>query len=61
MGRRAGNLLAEIAQRLRHGVSQMWFETERDLLLVMRNEVAWQSEENKRRTGWHGGARRLGR
>ena len=39
--------LAEIAQRLRHGVSQMLFETERDLLLlVMRNEVGWLSEEN---------------
>ena len=36
--------LAEVAQRLRHGVSQMLFETERELLmLIMLNEAAWLS------------------
>ena len=34
--------LAEVAQRLRQGVSQMLFETERELLmLIMLNEAAW--------------------
>ena len=36
--------LAEVAQRLRQGVSQMLFETERELLmLIMLNEAAWLS------------------
>ena len=36
--------LAEVAQRLRRGVSQMLLETERELLmLIMLNEAAWLS------------------
>jgi hypothetical protein len=36
--------LAEVAQRLRRGVSRMLFETERELLmLIMLNEAAWLS------------------
>lgn len=39
-----GRPLAEVAQRLRHGVSQMFFETEREvLMLIMLNEAAWLS------------------
>ena len=39
--------LADLAQRLRHGVSQMLFDTERDLLmLVMSEEIKWLSEEH---------------
>ena len=38
--------LAELAQRLRHGVSQMLFDTERELLmLVMSDEIRWLSQE----------------
>src|SRR5689334_24772949 len=36
--------LAEVAQRLRRGVSEMLLETERELLmLIMLNEAAWLS------------------
>jgi hypothetical protein len=39
--------LAELAQRLRHGVSQMLFDTERDLLmLIMSEEIQWLSQEH---------------
>jgi putative transposase len=39
--------LADVAQRLRHGVSQMLFETERDLLtLIMSEELGWLSKEH---------------
>lgn len=39
--------LADVAQRLRHGVSQMLFETERDLLmLIMSEEIGWLSKEH---------------
>src|SRR6266705_5604140 len=39
--------LADIAQRLRHGVSQMLFDTERDLLmLIMSEEINWLSQEH---------------
>jgi len=39
--------LANLAQRLRHGVSQMLFDTERDLLmLIMREEIKWLSQEH---------------
>ena len=38
--------LADLAQRLRHGVSQMLFTTERDLLmLIMSEEIKWLSQE----------------
>lgn len=38
--------LTELAQRLRHGVSQMLFDTERELLmLVMSDEIRWLSQE----------------
>lgn len=44
--------LAEIAQRLRHGVSQMLLQTERELLgLIMLNEAAWLSGEGGERWG----------
>ena len=37
--------LADLAQRLRHGVSQMLFEAERDLLvLIMNNEIQWLTQ-----------------
>lgn len=43
--------LAEVAQRLRHGVSQMLFETERDLLLlIMSEEIGWLSKEHGMRS-----------
>ena len=39
--------LADLAQRLRHGVSQMLFTAERDLLLlIMREEMKWLSQEH---------------
>ena len=39
--------LADLAQRLRHGVSQMLFEAERDLLmLIMSEEIKWLSQEH---------------
>ena len=38
--------LADLAQRLRQGVSQMLFTTERDLLmLIMSEEIQWLSQE----------------
>jgi len=38
--------LADLAQRLRHGVSQMLFDAERDLLtLIMGEELRWLSQE----------------
>ena len=38
--------LADLAQWLRHGVSQMLFTTERDLLmLIMSEEIKWLSRE----------------
>src|SRR5215467_14801417 len=38
--------LADLAQRLRHGVSQMLFDTELELLtLVMSDEIRWLSQE----------------
>jgi hypothetical protein len=38
--------LAELAQRLRHGVSQMLFDTERDLLmLIMGDEIRWLCQD----------------
>lgn len=38
--------LADLAGRLRHGVSQMLFDTERDLLmLIMSEEIKWLSHE----------------
>ena len=50
--------LADLAQRMRHGVSQMLFETERELLmLIIGDEMKWLSQEQ----GWHGGARRQAR
>lgn len=39
--------LADLAQRLRHGVSQMLFDTERELLmLIMSDEIQWLSQEH---------------
>ena len=39
--------LADLAQRLRQGVSQMLFETERDLLLqIMSEEIGWLNKEH---------------
>jgi hypothetical protein len=50
--------LADLAQRMRHCVSQMLFETERELLmLIIGDEMKWLSQEQ----GWHGGARRQAR
>lgn len=38
--------LADLAQRLRHGVSQMLFESEVELLtLIMSDEIRWLSQE----------------
>jgi len=38
--------LADLAQRMRHGVSQMLFETERELLmLIIGDEMKWLSQE----------------
>lgn len=38
--------LADLAQRLRHGVSQMLFDTELELLtLIMSDEIRWLSQE----------------
>lgn len=49
--------LAEVAQRLRHGVSQMLFQTERELLgLIMLNEATWLSSEGGARWGTAPGA-----
>jgi transposase-like protein len=49
--------LADLAQRLRHGVDQMLFETERELLLlIMDDEVAWLTGDRYRQ-----GPDRLGR
>ena len=39
--------LADLAQRLRHGVSQMLFGAERELLLlIMGDEIKWLSQEH---------------
>lgn len=39
--------LADLAQRLRHGVSQMLFDAERELLmLIMNDEIRWLSQQN---------------
>src|SRR6516162_2171451 len=39
--------LADLAQRMRHGVSQMLFETERELLmLIIGDEMKWLSQEH---------------
>jgi putative transposase len=39
--------LAELAQRLRRGVSQMLFDTERELLmLIMNDEIQWLSQQH---------------
>lgn len=39
--------LADLAQRLRHGVSQMLFETELELLrLIMGDEIKWLAEQH---------------
>lgn len=39
--------LADLAHRLRHGVSQMLFTTERELLLlIMSEEIKWLSQEH---------------
>jgi putative transposase len=39
--------LAELAQRLRQGVSQMLFDTERDLLmLIMNDEIQWLTQQH---------------
>lgn len=39
--------LADLAQRLRHGVSRMLFDTERDLLmLIMSEEIKWLNQEH---------------
>jgi hypothetical protein len=44
--------LAELAQRLHHGVSQMLFDTERDLLmLIISEEGRWLSQKHGRRAG----------
>jgi putative transposase len=49
--------LAEVAQRLREGVSQMLFQTERDLLsLIMVNEATWLSSLGGERWGTAPGA-----
>jgi hypothetical protein len=49
--------LAEVAQRLRDGVSQMLFQTERELLgLIMLNEAAWLSSDGGERWGTAPGA-----
>ena len=38
--------LADLAQRLRHGVSQMLFDTELELLtLIMSDEIKWSRQE----------------
>lgn len=39
--------LAALAQRLRHGVSQMLFDAERELLMwIMNDEIRWLSRQN---------------
>jgi putative transposase len=39
--------LADLAQRLRQGVSQMLFDTERELLmLIMNDEIRWLSQQH---------------
>jgi putative transposase len=39
--------LADLAQRMRQGVSQMLFDTERDLLmLIMSEEIKWLNQEH---------------
>jgi hypothetical protein len=60
-GLRSGNIqlvlpLADLADRMRHGVTQMLFDAERELLmLIIGDEIKWLSQEHGM-TRW---ARRL--